>query len=206
MAYKLAMFLGLTALLTVLMVDPADSVCCHAFWLTGKCNDGTHGTPYCAYGSCDWLGCNCNGGCRHRKRGVEEEALGLLELLREEQEGTGPEKSALAGRGFGDTGPEKSALAGRGFGDTGPEKSALAGRRFGDTGPEESALAGRRFGNPDTDHDMKLSKQEALEKLKSEGEVDTDNLPADWFTSMDTNGNGFIDPVEYDEDEAKTLQ
>ncbi|XP_035680230.1 uncharacterized protein LOC118418440 [Branchiostoma floridae] len=176
MACKLAMLLGLTALLTVLMVGPADSVCCHAFWLTGKCNDGTHGTPYCAYGQCDWLGCNCNGGCRHRKRGVEEEARSLLELLRGEQE------------------------------DTAPEEGAIAGRRFGDTGPKESAMDGPGLSDPDTNHDMKLSKQEALEKLKLEGEVDTDNLPADWFTSMDTNGNGFIDPVEYDEDEAKGRQ
>eukprot|EP00058_Branchiostoma_floridae_P014362 XP_002599850.1 hypothetical protein BRAFLDRAFT_95540 [Branchiostoma floridae] len=128
MAHKLAMFLGLSAVLVVLMVHPADSVCC----------------PHV--------------------RGVAEDALGLLELLRGEQE---------------------------------------------DTGPKESALAGRGFGDHDTDQDMKLSKQEALEMLemlKQMEDVDIDNLPADWFTSMDTNGNGFIDPKEYDEDEAKTLQ
>ncbi|XP_035663063.1 uncharacterized protein LOC118406825 [Branchiostoma floridae] len=187
MAYKLAMLLGLTALLTVLMVDPADSACCRAtkrkcsgwFWnhrCTGRCYDGTQGTPYCGYGPCNWFGCNCRGGCRHSKRDVAEEALGLLELLRGEQE------------------------------DIAPEEGAMDGREFADTASEESALAGRGFGDHDTDQDMKLSKQEALGMLEALGEVDVANLPADWFESMDTNGNGFIDPEEYDEDEAKTHQ
>eukprot|EP00058_Branchiostoma_floridae_P014360 XP_002599848.1 hypothetical protein BRAFLDRAFT_95538 [Branchiostoma floridae] len=172
MAFKLAMFLGLSALLVVLMVDPADSACCHApkkhcsGWFfgrrcTGRCHDGTQGTPYCGYGPCNIFGCNCRGGCRHNKRDVAEEALGLLELLRGEQE---------------------------------------------DTAPEESAMDGRELSDHDTDQDMKLSQEEALEMLKLRGDVDTDNLPADWFTSMDTNGNGFIDPEEYDEDEGETVK
>lgn len=28
------------------------------------CNDGTEGTPYCGYGSCNIFGYNCAGGCR----------------------------------------------------------------------------------------------------------------------------------------------
>ncbi|XP_078608052.1 uncharacterized protein LOC144879996 [Branchiostoma floridae x Branchiostoma japonicum] len=174
MAHKLAMFLGLSAVLVVLMVHPADSVCCPhvrcagGMWLRRCfCADNTmisEERPFCGKGPCDSKGCNCERGCRQSKRGVAEDALGLLELLRGEQE---------------------------------------------DTGPKESALAGRGFGDHDTDQDMKLSKQEALEMLemlKQMEDVDIDNLPADWFTSMDTNGNGFIDPEEYDEDEAKTLQ
>eukprot|EP00058_Branchiostoma_floridae_P014363 XP_002599851.1 hypothetical protein BRAFLDRAFT_95541 [Branchiostoma floridae] len=151
MAYKLAMLLGLTALLTVLMVDPADSACCRA--TKRKCSG--------------WF---------WNHRDVAEEALGLLELLRGEQE------------------------------DIAPEEGAMDGREFADTASEESALAGRGFGDHDTDQDMKLSKQEALGMLEALGEVDVANLPADWFESMDTNGNGFIDPEEYDEDEAKTHQ
>ncbi|XP_078609216.1 uncharacterized protein LOC144880728 isoform X2 [Branchiostoma floridae x Branchiostoma japonicum] len=75
-----------------------------------------------------------------------------------------------------------------------------------DTAPEEGATTGRWFGDYDTDQDGKLSKQEALEMLKTLGQVDVAKLPADWFTSMDTNGNGFIDPEEYDKDVAKTMK
>ncbi|XP_078608019.1 uncharacterized protein LOC144879976 isoform X2 [Branchiostoma floridae x Branchiostoma japonicum] len=186
MACKQAMLLGLSALLTVLMVHPADSACCRAtkrqcsggWWkrCSDRCHDGTKGTPYCGYGPCNWFGCNCRGGCRHSKRDVAEEALGLLELLREEQE------------------------------DIAPEEGAMDGREFENTASEDGALSGRGFGDHDTDQDLKLSEQEALEMLKQRKDVDVNNLPADWFTSMDTNGNGFIDPEEYDEDEAKKRQ
>ncbi|XP_078609213.1 uncharacterized protein LOC144880728 isoform X1 [Branchiostoma floridae x Branchiostoma japonicum] len=169
MVYK--MFLGLCALLTVLMVDQADSVCCYPTPLCigfntnnqckGRCQDGTSGSPYCGKGGCNIFGCNCYGGCRHSKRDVLEEVRSLLELLRGGQE---------------------------------------------DTAPEEGATTGRWFGDYDTDQDGKLSKQEALEMLKTLGQVDVAKLPADWFTSMDTNGNGFIDPEEYDKDVAKTMK
>ncbi|XP_078609212.1 uncharacterized protein LOC144880727 [Branchiostoma floridae x Branchiostoma japonicum] len=184
MGYK--MILGLCALLMVLMMDQADSTCCHAkatcrgwFWgrrCTGRCPDGTPGTPYCGYGKCNLFGCNCNGGCRHAKRDMLEEARSLLELLRGGQEDTAPEESAMEGRGFGDTSPEEGFMAVRGFGDH------------------------------DTDKDRKLSKQEALGMLEALAEVDVSKLPADWFESMDKNGNGYIDPEEYDEDLAKTLK
>ncbi|RAQ62226.1 hypothetical protein COH20_003054 [Aspergillus flavus] len=39
--------------------------CCHAD-KNGRCEDGTQGTPYCGYRSCNIFGCNCDGGCRHR--------------------------------------------------------------------------------------------------------------------------------------------
>eukprot|EP00058_Branchiostoma_floridae_P009747 XP_002595235.1 hypothetical protein BRAFLDRAFT_97184 [Branchiostoma floridae] len=51
----------------------------------------------------------------------------------------------------------------------------------------------------DADGDQKLSVDEAIALLEA---LDTDvtNLPADWFTSMDLNGNGFIDAAEFDKD------
>ncbi|XP_078595017.1 uncharacterized protein LOC144872581 [Branchiostoma floridae x Branchiostoma japonicum] len=178
MDYKLTMFLGLSALLMVLMVDPADSVCCGSiktctgsWWRRrcyNRCGDGTRQpTPCCGYGKCNIFCCNCDDGCRRSKRmvaddevdtdieRVAEEARGLLELLEEEK--------------------------------------------------EEYAHHRRVFGEHDVDKDSRLSKEEALEMLRERG-TDVSSLPADWFTSMDTNGNGYIDPEEYDKDMAKTLE
>ncbi|XP_078664153.1 uncharacterized protein LOC144907222 [Branchiostoma floridae x Branchiostoma belcheri] len=62
----------------------------------------------------------------------------------------------------------------------------------------ENAMPGGGFEDHDADQDMRLSKEEALEMLKKMGTVDIANLPDDWFTSLDTNGNGYIDPEEYD--------
>ncbi|XP_035680510.1 uncharacterized protein LOC118418619 [Branchiostoma floridae] len=169
MGYK--MFLGLCTLLTVLMVDQADSFCCHAklhctgwCWgrrCTGRCLDGTQGSPFCGIGHCNCFGCNCYGGCRHSKRDVVEDARSLLDMLRREEE---------------------------------------------DIAPEGSVMAGRGFEHHDKDEDHKLSKQEALGMLEAMAEVDVSKLPDDWFESMDTNNNGFIDPDEYDKDLAKTLK
>ncbi|CAH1270691.1 Hypp4386 [Branchiostoma lanceolatum] len=75
-----------------------------------------------------------------------------------------------------------------------------------DTAPEENAMAARWFGDHDKDQDMTLSKEEALELLKEMGKVDIDNLPADWFSYIDTNDNELIDPEEFDEDSAKTME
>lgn len=33
------------------------------------CEDGTEGTPYCGYGACNIVGCNCAGGCRRSTAG-----------------------------------------------------------------------------------------------------------------------------------------
>ncbi|XP_078595015.1 uncharacterized protein LOC144872578 [Branchiostoma floridae x Branchiostoma japonicum] len=179
MYYKLTMFLGLSALLMVLMVGPADSVCCNlkyqrcfGTWWSRTCHyycaDNTRASlaTCCGYG-CNIFCCNCVGFCRRSKRmvaddevdtdieRVAEEARGLLELLEEEK--------------------------------------------------DEYAHHRRVFGEHDVDKDSKLSKEEALEMLRKRGR-DVSSLPADWFTSMDTNGNGYIDPEEYDKDMAKTLE
>ncbi len=37
--------------------------CCSTIY-NNYCADGTMGTPYCGLGSCDSVGCNCDGGCR----------------------------------------------------------------------------------------------------------------------------------------------
>eukprot|EP00058_Branchiostoma_floridae_P014588 XP_002600076.1 hypothetical protein BRAFLDRAFT_79666 [Branchiostoma floridae] len=146
MGYKLAMFLGLSVLLMVLMVDQADSACCNK---SRKCHGWTVAEENAIAG-----------------RGLEdddvdndisqlaEEARSLLELLQQEK--------------------------------------------------DEYAMHRRVFGEHDVDKDTKLSQEEALKMLKKIG-TDVSQLPADWFTSLDTNGNGFIDPEEYDKDMAKTL-
>ncbi|CAH1270689.1 Hypp4383 [Branchiostoma lanceolatum] len=105
MNYKLAMFLGLSALLMVLMVDKADSACCHA---------PKRGPKTCR--KAEWM--------------VAEEVRSLLELLRGEQEDTAPEENAMAGRGFGVHGTdqdmklsqEESAMAIREFGEHDKDK------------------------------------------------------------------------------------
>ncbi|XP_019616137.1 PREDICTED: uncharacterized protein LOC109463731 [Branchiostoma belcheri] len=51
----------------------------------------------------------------------------------------------------------------------------------------------------DSNVDQKLTIEEAIGLLEAL-EYDVTNLPADWFTSMDLNGNGFIDPGEFDKD------
>ncbi|XP_019636927.1 PREDICTED: uncharacterized protein LOC109479404 [Branchiostoma belcheri] len=71
---------------------------------------------------------------------------------------------------------------------------------------EENAKALREFGHHDTNNDMKLSKEEALEMLKKMEYVDISELPDDWFESMDKDNSGYIEPEEYDEDMAKTLK
>ncbi|XP_078608106.1 uncharacterized protein LOC144880036 [Branchiostoma floridae x Branchiostoma japonicum] len=163
MGYK--MFLGLCALLMVVMVEQTDAICCHAKitcqgWLWDHhcehhCPDGTKGTPFCSHGPCNLFGCSCIGHCKTAKRGVLEEARSLLELLREGQE---------------------------------------------DTAPERAVMPGREFELHDKNKDRKLSKEEALGMLEDQGVVDIDNLPDDWFETMDTNGNGYIEPNEYDVD------
>ncbi|KAF4544418.1 uncharacterized protein LTHEOB_5988 [Lasiodiplodia theobromae] len=47
--------------------------CCYK--VNGRCRDGTVGTPYCGKGGCNWLGCDCAGGCRNtRSRVMERQA------------------------------------------------------------------------------------------------------------------------------------
>ncbi|KAI8514085.1 hypothetical protein Bbelb_084090 [Branchiostoma belcheri] len=57
------------------------------------------------------------------------------------------------------------------------------------------------FEQYDSNGDQKLTIEEAIGLLEAL-EYDVTNLPADWFTSMDSNGNGFIDPGEFDKDMA----
>ncbi|XP_078689871.1 uncharacterized protein LOC144921103 [Branchiostoma floridae x Branchiostoma belcheri] len=204
MAYKLAMLLGLTGLLMMLMVDQADSACCYARktscsgWIwnkrcTGRCADGTQGTPYCGRGPCNIFGCNCNGGCRRAKRSVEdpEEASSLLELLGGE--------NAMSGRGFGDDADAKL----KGVAEEARDLLELLRGEQENIYREENAHPLREFGHHDANEDMKLSKEEALEMLKKMGEVDISELPDDWFESMDKDGSGYIEPEEYDSDMAK---
>lgn len=41
------------------------SECCGSIFKPyATCDDGERGTPYCGKGSCDFFGCNCEGGCR----------------------------------------------------------------------------------------------------------------------------------------------
>ena len=40
-----------------------NAVCCRAGG-SGRCDDGTTGTPCCGYGKCNIFCCNCDGGCR----------------------------------------------------------------------------------------------------------------------------------------------
>ncbi|XP_019638342.1 PREDICTED: uncharacterized protein LOC109480560 [Branchiostoma belcheri] len=204
MGYKLAMLLGLTGLLMMLMVDQADSACCRAtirscsgwFWnrrCTGRCRDGTGGTPYCGRGPCNWFGCNCNGGCRGTKRSVEDpgEARSLLELLGGE--------SAMSGRGFEDDADAKL----KGVAEEARDLLELLRGEQENIYREDNAMPLREFGHHDANEDMKLSKEEALMMLKEKGEVDINNLPDDWFESMDKDGDGYIEPEEYDSDMAK---
>ncbi|XP_066283139.1 uncharacterized protein [Branchiostoma lanceolatum] len=189
MGCKLAMFLGLSALLMVLMVDQAESVCCHATercfggWWNRKCNhyckDGTRQhTPCCGYGRCNIFCCNCDGGCRRSKREVAKEY-------------------ALPGRGLGDNDVDNDMAR--------VEEEARGLLELLHEEQDEYAMHRRVFGEHDVDKDTKLSKEEALEMLKKMG-TDVSELPADWFETLDTNGNGYIDPEEFDEDMAKTLK
>ncbi|KAI8518192.1 Mediator of RNA polymerase II transcription subunit 27, partial [Branchiostoma belcheri] len=67
---------------------------------------------------------------------------------------------------------------------------------------EENAMVRRTF-QAYADQNLKLSNQNAQEMLeKMRGKADINNLPADWFASVDTNGNGYIDPEEFDSDMA----
>eukprot|EP00058_Branchiostoma_floridae_P001567 XP_002587055.1 hypothetical protein BRAFLDRAFT_102974 [Branchiostoma floridae] len=58
------------------------------------------------------------------------------------------------------------------------------------------SLRRREFGGHGVNWDSRLSQEEAQEMLRKMRR-DVSKLPADWFTSMDTNGNGFIDLPEY---------
>ncbi|XP_078689835.1 uncharacterized protein LOC144921080 [Branchiostoma floridae x Branchiostoma belcheri] len=201
MGCKLAMLLGLTGLLMMLMVNQADSMeCCRAvdsnckhvfsvfYTCELKCRDGTEPTPYCGYGPCNMWGCNCKGGCRTKTRSVEDpgEARSLLELLGGE--------SAMSGRGFEGNNADRSERVAE-------EARDLLGLLRGERKNiyrEENAKADD--GELDTvnnaDQDMKLSEQEALEVLKDLRNGDISDLPEDWFKNMDKNNDGYIDSEE----------
>lgn len=60
--FKLLAFL-FVCILIMSFQQEIEAVCC-VYTRNGRCNDGTHPTPYCAYGACNIFGCNCAGGCR----------------------------------------------------------------------------------------------------------------------------------------------
>ncbi|XP_035693723.1 uncharacterized protein LOC118427869 [Branchiostoma floridae] len=136
--------------------DPTKKVCSVSWYFvkagcTKYCGDGTTSTPCCGHGKCNVFCCNCDGGCRGKKRTLEEGPDSQLASLQDET------------------------------------------TLFSET------LSPHGFQEYDADGDQKLSVDEAIALLEA---LDTDvtNLPADWFTSMDLNGNGFIDAAEFDKD------
>ncbi|XP_066267366.1 uncharacterized protein [Branchiostoma lanceolatum] len=131
--------------LLLLAMDPSDAECCDhtkkvctvrwLFFKTGctkYCGDGTEPTPCCGHGKCNIFCCNCDGGCRGKKRTLGEEFLPPLV-----------------------------------------------------------------FEEYDADGDQRLSVEEAAVLLEAL-EIDVSSLPADWFTSVDSNGNGYIEADEFD--------
>jgi len=62
---RLAVFALPLAVLAVLIFSPAPALadCCNSN-SSGKCADGSCGTPCCGNGGCNIFCCNCDGGCR----------------------------------------------------------------------------------------------------------------------------------------------
>ncbi|XP_078694645.1 uncharacterized protein LOC144923719 [Branchiostoma floridae x Branchiostoma belcheri] len=134
--------------------DPTRKVCSVNWFIlkagcTKYCGDGTVSTPCCGHGKCNIFCCNCDGGCRGKKRAQE----GPGDLLLDEATWN---------------------------------SQAITLPPYG-------------FEQYDSNGDQKLTIEEAIGLLEAL-EYDVTNLPADWFTSMDLNGNGFIDPGEFDKD------
>lgn len=62
--YKTICFVFVCILLMSFFYQEIEAVsCCHPSAI-GMCNDLTTPTPFCGVGPCNWLGCNCKGGCR----------------------------------------------------------------------------------------------------------------------------------------------
>ncbi|KAI8492643.1 hypothetical protein Bbelb_296840 [Branchiostoma belcheri] len=160
MAFKLAMLLGLTSLLMVLMVDQTDS---------------TTFRGSCGVGQCDGDRCNCVGGCRKApKRSSSEadteEARSLLEMLEGEQ--------AMPKGKIGYYGAELQRVA--------KEARGLLELLRGEQENiyrEENAKALRKFGEHDADEDMTMYK--ILKKLKEQG-WPLSKEAKDWLAFMDS--------------------
>ena len=75
-------YFSMIFILITFLIDPIESDCCGDYTLSGcivnqpeqklvsMCMDCTQATPYCGLGKCDFLGCNCDGGCRMKKDNV----------------------------------------------------------------------------------------------------------------------------------------
>ncbi|XP_078686842.1 uncharacterized protein LOC144919319 [Branchiostoma floridae x Branchiostoma belcheri] len=191
MSYKLTFLLGLSTLV-VLMVDQVDSVCCRSVkgwclnWSSpckSECADGTKATPCCGRHGCNIFCCNCMGGCRTKKRVAEE--------------------NPLSGRGFED---HEGDLVREVAEEAHSLLELLHREQERISWEEENAMVRRTF-QAYADQNLKLSNQNAQEMLeKMRGKADINNLPADWFASLDTNGNGYIDPEEFDSDMAAFME
>uniref|UniRef100_A0A914CC09 EF-hand domain-containing protein n=1 Tax=Acrobeloides nanus TaxID=290746 RepID=A0A914CC09_9BILA len=133
---------------------------------------GTTGT-YCGYGSCNIVGCNCDGGCRP--------CLTLEEYYNRNKKYYDEES---------DDPKTNLEFAARSFIAVCECPLVIEGKKAIDV-----------FEKIDTNNDGKLSHRETQEFLKHRKERNVIGLEdSAWFEEMDLNGDGHIQPNEFDSD------